>query len=203
MSHTSALEVGFIRVFGYEIDKNISWLEAVPSIIKYLNSFREELAQKENIEFKGVDFNEEDEHPLYKILFGALEHNKVSEAPLAWYVRINNLEKFMGYIAPVLEDRIKQSFAFGYTGTLNIGLYDTERQLSLSFDKGKLVAVDNNQFSRSDAYFSSDTFKQLIFGYKSIRDIEEYTPESLVNNEARIILDILFPKKESKILSIW
>ena len=101
MSHTSALEVGFIRVFGYEIDKNISWLEAVPSIIKYLNSFGEELAQKENVEFKGFDFNVEDEHPIYKILYGALEHNKVSEAPLAWYVRINNLEKFMGCIAPL------------------------------------------------------------------------------------------------------
>lgn len=121
MSHTSALEVGFIRVIACEIDENISWLEAVPSIIKYLNSFREELAQKENVEFKGVDFNVEDEHPLYKILFGALEHNKVSEATLAWYVGINNLEKFMGYIPHVLEDRIKQSFAFGYTGTLNIG----------------------------------------------------------------------------------
>ncbi len=109
----------------------------------------------------------------------------------------------MEYIAPVLENRIRQSLAVGYTGTLNIGLYDTERQLSLSFDKGKLVAAENKAFSRSDAYFCNETFKQLIFGYRSIRDLEEYTPECLVNNESRIVLDILFPEKESNILSIW
>lgn len=203
MSHASILDEGFIRVFACEIDENISWLNTAPSIIKYLNALGEELAEKEKTDFKGFDFNLEDEHPIYKILYGALEHNKVSEAPLAWYVRINNLEKFMESIALVLEERIRQSFAVGYTGILNIGLYDTERQLSLSFDKGKLVTVENNQFNRSDAYFCNETFKQLVFGYKSIGDIEEYTPECLVNNEARIVLDILFPKKESNILSIW
>lgn len=203
MSHASVLDEGFIRIFACEIDENISWLEAAPSIIKYLNSLGEALAQKDNTDFKGFDFNLEDDHPIYKILYGVLEYNKPTEAPLAWYVRINNLEKFIRYIAPVLEDRLGKSIAVGYSGTLNIGLYDTERQLSLSFDKGKLVSVENNPFNRSDAYFCNETLKQLIFGYKSVKDIEEYTPESLVNNEARIVLDILFPKHESNILSIW
>lgn len=136
LSHTSVLDEGYIRVFACELDEDISWLEAAPSIIRYLHSFGEELSKKENAEFKGFDFNLEDEHPIYKILYGTLEYNKTSEAPLAWYVRISNLEKFMGFIAPVMEGRIRQSLAVGYTGTLNIGLYDTERQLSLSFEKG-------------------------------------------------------------------
>lgn len=202
-AHSPSLEDSFISVYRCEVDENISWLEVTPCVLKYLNELGKEDSAKQQVEFSGFNFNLMDQHPIYRIFDQQLELNYKFESPFAWYVRIGDMAKFLGQVAPILETRIKNSIIIGYTGTLEISFYSVGSGLVLSFDNGKLILAENREIKKQSNAFPIELFKQLIFGYKSLEELRAYSPEIQVTNEVRIVLDVLFPKEDSFIRSVW
>jgi len=200
--YETALDDSFVSIDLCELDENVSWLEITPCLLKYFIKLGEEFAAKEKTELRGLIFSLRDGHPIYKILAETMKYSINSEAPLAWYVRVGDVAAFIKHVAPVLEERISNSFITGYTGTLKINFYSIGCGLVFSFEKGKLVSAENESISQQEVAFPIEYFKQLIFGYKSLDELRSFSPEIQVTNEARIVLDVLFPKHESYIFSI-
>lgn len=76
-------------------------------------------------------------HPLNAVLAPSLA--PITEPPYAWYVRVPDLLAFLQLITPVLERRLANSPAAGYSGELTISLYRSG--LYLRFDAGRLPEV--------------------------------------------------------------
>jgi hypothetical protein len=117
-------------------------------------------------------------------------------------------------VAPALERRLAASVCAGHTGTLTLGFYT--RGVRLTFERGKVGAVEawrpditvsGIEFGRpsSDprrplATFPDLTFLQLLFGFRSLRELEAAFPDCLVRTpEARALLNALFPKSPSDV----
>jgi hypothetical protein len=128
--------------------------------------------------------NPEREHPLTHISFSFGPHHPLYDAldpelekmrqPYAWYVRVADLPGFIQHIKPVLEDRLAESVMAGHSSTLRLNFYHS--QMTLEFDKGRLTTVGSYQpkdLEDGDAFFPELTFLQLLFGYRSLRQLRD------------------------------
>ena len=119
--------------------------------------------------------------------------------PYAWYLRVPNLPAFVRRIAPVLEERLASSVAAGHSGELRVGFYGDGLRLVLT--DGRLEAVevwDPGDEAETNPAFPGLTFLQLLFGYRSLAELENAFADCRANGEeARVLLDALFPKQPS------
>ena len=149
------------------------------------------------------------EHPLYRVF-----RFREWDDPYAFYARVPDVAGFLGAVTPALERRLAASACAGHTGTLTLGFY--REGVRLAFERGKLTevvawrpdnAVRGLEFGRpsSDvrrplAMFPDLTFLQLLFGFRSLRELERAFPDCVVRtNEARALLDALFPRTPSDV----
>jgi len=117
-------------------------------------------------------------------------------------------------VTPALERRLASSACAGHTGTLTLGFYRSG--VRLAFERGKVTALESWQpdiavrgleFGRPStdarrplAMFPDLTFLQLLFGFRSLAEIESAFPDCIVRtNDARALLDALFPRAPSDI----
>lgn len=139
-------------------------------------------------------------HPLYRALERELE---ITYDPYAWYVRVPDLPAFLRHIAPVLERRLADSVMTGHTGTVKLNFYTTH--LTLVFEQGKLIEVgtyEPEELASGDARFPDLTFLQLLFGYRSVAELDQARADCSFSNEAAVLLNILFPKQHSSVSSL-
>lgn len=139
-----------------------------------------------------------EEHPLYEALGQDVEKQI---RPYAWYVRVPDLPSFLRHIAPALERRLAGSVMAGHTGTLKLNLYRS--RYVLRWEQGRLAEVidgyDYRRLEEGDASFPELTFLQLLFGYRSIEELDHaYTDLYTDNHEAHVLLRALFPKRPSR-----
>jgi hypothetical protein len=149
------------------------------------------------------------EHPLYRAIY-LTDFRR----PEAIYVRVPDLARFVGLIAPVLERRLADSPMVGYSGTLIISLY--RHGVELAFQHGTLARVaawrptlttigqemgrGSPDRRRTDALFPELTFLQLLFGFRTFAQLEATFPDCIVRTgEGRALLDALFPRQASDI----
>jgi predicted acetyltransferase len=137
-------------------------------------------------------------HPLYEALDGDLERQI---RPYAWYVRVPDIPAFLRHIAPALERRLSGSVMAGHTGKLKINLYRS--RFALEWENGRLKEVGEgyelNYLEEGDALFPELTFLQLLFGYRSIDELNlSYADLYTNSNEALVLLRALFPKRPSR-----
>jgi hypothetical protein len=122
----------------------------------------------------------------------------------AWYIRVGDLAQFIKRIAPVLEDRLSASVMAGYGGGLKLNFY--RDHYLLTFAKGRLKSVDSyspESFFDGDAYFPDLTFLQLLFGYRSLEELDRaYADCYTTSSEKRVLLGILFPKRHSEVVGL-
>lgn len=147
-----------------------------------------------------INFYLSEEHPVYHALEREL---RIAFHPYAWYVRVPDLPAFLRHIAPVLERRLANSVMAGHSGTLRLNFYTSH--LTLVFERGKLVEVgryEPKSMDEGDGRFPDLTFLQLLFGYRSLDELDHARADCYVNNEAAVLLKILFPKKPSWIEGI-
>jgi hypothetical protein len=123
-------------------------------------------------------------------------------APLAWYVRVGDLPAFLRRIGPVLEQRLAISPMAGYTGQLKLSFYSRDSGISLSFDQGCLHAVNACPVEWKESAIPIEMFVQLLFGYKSLQELENYSSELFILNPYRLLMQTLFPRQDSAILSV-
>src|SRR5205085_4539097 len=120
--------------------------------------------------------------------------------PTALYVRVPDIAGFIRHVASVLERRLAASPLAGHTGELRLSFY--RDGLIMALLRGRLARVDRWQPSlqvtgqewgmpshderRASAMFPDLSFLQLLFGFRSLDDLEAALPDCIVRTtEAR------------------
>jgi hypothetical protein len=185
----------------YELKPGTSWSQASPSVIRYLYATGKAYAIRDGKEgqFGAFGFSLGEEHPVYAALHDSLPHLR---KPYAWYLRIADPPDFLRHIAPVLEDRLSSSAFSGHSGALRITFY--RNGLLLVIEKGRLVEIEPWEPTplghSGDVAFPNLTFLQLLFGYRSLEELNYAFADCWWENDETFgLVNALFPKQISHI----
>lgn len=135
------------------------------------------------------------DHPVYQLVTQQMHR---WHRPYGWYIRVPNLPKLLGQIAPAIERRLAQSAYAGYTGELNIDFY--RGGLKIIVTNGKLRFADWRKGvddKKADAGYPPLVMLQQIFGIHSIYELKESHPDIWSSLEVEPLLHVLFPKQSS------
>jgi hypothetical protein len=187
----------------YEVKPGVSWAAVTPSLIRSLVATGKELAASEpdgTLDAFGLWFG--DEHPAYQVVKDRLPRVR---KPYAWYIRVPDLPAFLRHIAPVLEQRLAESAAAGFSGEIRLTFYRSG--LKLVFEKSRLTGVEPWQphpvGGSGDAAFPNLTFYQILFGHRTLDELMYIFPDCWVEkDEHRAVLEAIFPRQSSRILPI-
>ena len=187
----------------YELKPGVSWLEVSPSVARYLWQTGETYSKRDGkpAVCTTYSFWFGSEHPLYDVFRERLPRIR---DPYAWYIRVPDLPKFICSIAPALERHIAGSAIVGYSGEVKVSFYRSGLRLVL--EKGKLTVIEPWMPSHEDqgnAKFPDLTFLQLVFGYRDYEEIEQsFADCGYRDDEVRVLLNTLFPKKASSVMFV-
>jgi hypothetical protein len=193
-------DTGLVANF-YELRPGVSWLEATPSVARYLWQMGETYAKRDGKPAVRTTYGFwfGSEHPSYDIFRSRLPRIR---DPYAWYIRVPDLPAFLRLIAPALERHIAGSAIVGYTGETKISFYRSGLRLVL--DKGRLVTIEPWMPCHEDqgnAAFPDLSFLQLVFGYRTYEELEQsYADCTYKDDETRVLISTLFPKKASSVM---
>jgi hypothetical protein len=198
----AGLSGGELAAMAFEVAPEFSWLSITPSVLRQLRAIGESRA--DGGPFHGIRLTFGSEHPSYEVAGDMLSR---SERPYAWYIRVPDMPAFVLRIGPVLERRLAGSFAAGYSGDLGLSFFDDG--LRVVFESGKLVESekwmtgerDNRHAPKErDALFPGLIFHQLLFGHRSVEELEHAFPDCIVSSDhSRALLNALFPRHTSRI----
>jgi hypothetical protein len=181
----------------YEVKPGIPLLAVTPSAMRYLEAAGEEYAKRDGEQLAAVGFVLGEQHPVYDTIPDRLPRVR---KPFAWYVRVPDLPAFLEHIAPALEKRLAQSPQSGYTGELKVSFYTKGLHLKITNGSITIQAWKPDRIEEGDAFFPDLTFLQLLFGYRSLEELQHAFPDcSGGTDAARALLPILFPKKPSNV----
>ena len=201
MHHNPYLNGTWMAAVAYELKPGVSWLAVTPSVVRYLWDTGKDYAKRDDKTCTAFALWLGAEHPAYEAFAGRLP---ASREPYAWYIRVPDVPGFIHHIAPALEKRLAGSIAVGHTGKLRINRYSN--MLVLNFERGKLTGVDEGSrypTDYGDLGLPELTILQLIFGRSSFEEVHAAFPDAYYDNEeARILIDVLFPKRHSNVLGI-
>src|SRR5689334_11082889 len=202
-----------LTVRDLEVRAGVSWRAIAYPVLAYLCETAEAYAREAKSELAYLDFwMLGTAHPFA----GVLQFSSVRR-PYAYYVRTPDLPELLRRITPVLERRLAESSLVGHTGQLRLSFFRSG--VHLRFDGGRLVNVDawtpprtpvgldfalpSSDERRPSAMFPDLTFLQLLFGYRSLDELEAAFPDCLPRGqEPRVLLQALFPKAPSKVWPI-
>jgi hypothetical protein len=187
----------------FEIKPGISWLEVTPTVARYLWLTGETYVKRDGKPQTRTTYTFQfgSEHPIYDIFRERLPRHR---DPYAWYIRVPDLPKFIRAISPALDHHIARSAIIGYTGETRISFYRSGLRLVL--DKGSLVSIEpwkpSNE-DRGNAAFPDLTFLQMVFGYRTFEELEQSFADCWYkDDETRVLLSTLFPKKASALMFV-
>jgi hypothetical protein len=190
---------GQLLVRALDLAPGTSWATAGPPLLDCLVHHAAALGAARGLSNPTVHLRLGDDHPAYDLTPGQ------APDPLrgyVWYVRVGDLPRFLRHLAPALETRLAASAAAGHGGALALSFY--RDGLRLHFDHGRLTGVEpwpSPGQEEGDAWFPDRTFLQLLFGYRSLAELEHAFPDCAVRDPvARALLEALFPKRPS---STW
>ena len=186
-----------LNVMAYELKPGTSWLAPTPSVLRYLLATGDEYST-EDARFERFGFWLETEHPVYDAM---RDHLPDVLKPYAWYIRVPDLPGFLNHVALVLERRLAESPMVGHSAEIKVSFYHDGLRLVL--ENGKLKVIEPWQPTVTEwgaAGFPDLTFLQLVFGYRSLEELKNsFTDCWTDNNEARAVLEALFPKQASHV----
>ena len=195
--HSHRTYDGQLAVHLVEAAPGVPLLTLLPGVLRYLGATGGDYAKREDLEFRAITFHLGEEHPVYDTIPARLFRK---EPPYAWYLRVPDLPAFLRHIGPALEQRLASSAQAGYTGVLLVTFYRTG--LRFQFDQGALTveAWAPDVIEDGDAAFPDRTFLQLLFGFRSLEELQHAFPDCwAVTDGARALLPILFPRKDSNV----
>jgi GNAT superfamily N-acetyltransferase len=196
--HPPSLWGTMLPATAFELKAGISWLAVSPAVIRYLWQTGQDYARAEGKEtVASFGFWLGCEHPAYQAMSGRLPYVR---KPYAWYLRVPDLPGFVQRIAPVLEERLAASVAAGHSGELKISFY--RDGLRLSFEEGRIRAQPWKTVGEKGANVVCPglTFLQLLFGYRTFQELDEAMADCYASSdEARVLLEILFPRVPSSV----
>ncbi|MEO8288491.1 MAG: GNAT family N-acetyltransferase [Chloroflexota bacterium] len=205
--HSRKLFNGTMWARFFELKPGVSFLSVTPSVMRYLDATGEEYLKRDPDsgaagaggakEFISIAFAMGEKHPAYDTVKDRLPRVR---KPYAWYIRVPDLPAFLQHIAPALEKRLAESPQSGHTGELKVNFYRSG--LRLGFQQGSISVEEwkPDRVEEGDAAFPDLTFLQLLFGYRSLEELQHAFPDcSAQTDDARALLPILFPKKVSNV----
>jgi len=200
--HDRDLWNGSLWVRACELSAGGSWLAVAPSLLRLLRDAGAAMAGDDPAkQVKRVALGLGTEHPLSHAAGG---WGPDIRRPYAWFVRVPDLPAFLWRIQPILERRLAASPAVAYTGVLKLNLY--RGGLMLTFSEGRLTAIEpwaTPDFSEAEASFPPLTLLHLLFGHRSLAEVEAIYPDCYVpKHEARVVLESLFPRLPSRAWAI-
>ena len=137
------------------------------------------------------------DHPLYPLL---RQKHHTSTPPYGWYIRVSDLTRLIGCIAPVLERRLAQSAFAGYTGSILIDFY--RGGLEITFARGRIHSSTWPGTPGAHAAYPPHVIVQQIFGLHSLAELKAAHMDVRANPTAAQLLDIVFPKQSSWLLPL-
>lgn len=208
--HAPRLSGTFITLIMYELIPSASWASVTPSVLQYLRATGEAYAATTATRCDRIGLCLGSDHPAY----ATIRHlTPCDEGAYAWQLRVPDVPGFLRQVAPVLERRLEQSAGADYSGQLHVSFY--RDGVRMTFERGRLVDVAPWQVAlglqgiekgvastagRADASFPGRTFLQLMFGYRSLDELQHAFPDCLVRHDAaRTLLPALFPKQASNV----
>ena len=110
----------------------------------------------------------------------------------------------MASIISFLASRLARSPLTGHTGELLLNFY--RGGLRLEFAQGKLVRsepwVSPVDEELEHAGCPPLLFLQLLFGYRSLAELQAVFPDLWTKKDAALLLNILFPRQPSSVYSL-
>jgi hypothetical protein len=192
------LRGGTVQVEGYELANAVSWLEATPFVLSELAK----IAHKRTSDGEkpsSLTFVLGEHHPLYEVIPEPPLYRLDRRDHYSFYVRVPDLPAFLRHLAPVLEQRLASSVAAGHTGELEVSFYGDGLRLEL--DRGRLSIVEDwtpTVEEAGDAAFPEQSFLQLLFGYRSLEELDHAFADCRPGGgDARVLLRALFPRRPS------
>ncbi|MEE4195128.1 MAG: GNAT family N-acetyltransferase [Anaerolineae bacterium] len=177
------------------------WAKMIPAVLR--DAWKRGVqyaAEKEGGACKSLRLTLGENHPAHSLLShwfkGEYDH-------YGWYLRVSDLPKFIETIAPALEKRLENSLFHGYSGELKLNFY--KDGLKVTFDGGKIVSAAAWRESgddRDSARFPELTFYQLLFGYRSLKELHHIYPDTYARDEEHVeLLKVLFPTTKNE--ELW
>jgi hypothetical protein len=202
LAHSTHLWKGRVSVWLYELQAGVSWLAATPSVVRYLWQLGEAWAAEDpKQEMERFSFELGAEHPAYQVYRQGLP---LVHKPYAWYMRVPDLPGFLRHIAPTLEQRLAASPLAGHTAEIKIGFY--RHGLRLVFKEGRLTTIEPwlpTPEKGGDAAFPDLTFLQLLFGYRSLEELDHAFADCWASDDqSRALLEAMFPKQPSNVWAV-
>jgi GNAT superfamily N-acetyltransferase len=210
LAHRPRLLRTFMTLIAYELVPAASWEAVTPGVLQHLYVTGRGYAATAGTRCERIGLCLGSDHPAY----AAIQHlTPRDEGAYAWQFRVAVLPAFLRYVAPVLERRLAQSPVAEFTGQLRISFY--RDGVRLAFDRGRIVEVGAWQVplglrgidkgvpsttGRADAALPLGTFLQLLFGYRSLDELQYAYPDCLVRHDtARGLLSAMFCKQPSNV----
>jgi len=213
VQHAGRLWGPGLMVREIEARPGVSWRAIAYPVLAYLCETAESYARETKTELGFIDgWMLGSAHPFA----GAVQFS-TTRRPYAYYLRVPDVAELIRRIAPVLERRLADSAFVGHTGELRLSFYRSGLRMALAdgciksveawapprtaigLDFG-LPSVDER---RPSASFPDLTFLQLLFGYRSLDELEAAFPDCLTRGqEPRGLLQAFFPKAPSKVWPI-
>ncbi len=207
--HVRGLWASTLWVSVWELAPGVSWLAVAPSVLRHLRLEGERYAATGTVldtpraggdakrsRFERIALEFATDHPAYRAL---PRRAPTGDKPYAWYLRVPDLPAFVRRVAPILEMRLAASVAAGHTGDLTLNFY--RDGLRLSFAQGRLAAAEAwraPDHGGAGASFPPLTFLHLLFGHRSLAELEHLFADCRANTEeAQVLLDALFPPQPS------
>ena len=188
-----------------ELAEGVSWGRVGPALLRHLDAVGTELDERGAYFHIGPServFTRHalalgDEHPLVDLLADRL--TPMRSRP-ALYVRVADVPALLRTIAPALERRLAASPEHaGHTGDLRLSFYGDG--VTLRLENGSFVEAvpwTGLRTGGNDALFPGLVFLQLLFGHRSMAELEHAYPDCrALSDEAFALLGTLFPKRPS------
>lgn len=199
--HPNELWFGGVACVYFALAEGASWLAVAPSVVRYLWKKGAEIAERESTTRTSFSFNLGEQHPIYEVLDDKLP---TVRKPYAYYVRVPDVPAFLTQVKPALEKRLAESAAVGYSGELRVGFY--KDGFRMVFENGKITSIESIKHNTDrdvDVSFPDYTFLHVLFGHRSFDELRHAFVDCYVHNPtARVLINALFPKRDSFVQAI-
>ena len=116
----------------------------------------------------------------------------------AWQMKVVYPQRILEKITPLFEERVKNSMFKGYSGRVPLNLYIVT--VTLTFENGTITDVKQTASEQTgDILVNPSIFPKMLFGYRSLTELEAEYPDVRIKPEYRPIIETLFPKGNSHI----
>jgi hypothetical protein len=111
----------------------------------------------------------------------------------AWQMKVVYPQRILEKITPLFEERVKNSTFKGYSGRVPLNLYIVT--VTLTFENGTVTNVKQTASEQTgDILVNPSIFPKMLFGYRSLTELEAEYPDVRIKPEYRPIIETLFPK---------